>query len=294
MLSSFVKKPSLRCSHWLSKLLLPSAIVALGLLASAESTVAANKKSTIGIPYSSEPLDYEIETLPSHYRGHSISEVQQKIKPPRDKGEYEKTEAYEAKISHWKSLSFLGNVTPADFLAFELSSSTAPATISFGYDADREELKTTVTFDESHALSGPGTWLETNRRTKALGSHIGMTGMGVKFRVNSYFISSTGLAIGGGVLHREFTFTKPLPVEEALQIKPNLAAFAIVSLASPYKVNERTIETASLSDPNERLTQFTGLHVWLKSIWLVNKKTGDVLVKYEGPFTSCLNYICNF
>ena len=289
----FRKKMAYPYSHTLVRFFLLAAIVAVGSVAPAGNAATSNKSLTGKFSYSSEPLDYSVEKLPPHFQGHNLFEAIQKIKPPRNKGEFEKTKDFEARVARWKSLPFLGSITPTDFLAFELGA-FSPETVSYQYDADREELKVTV--QKEYHSSPPGTWIETFRHSKTLGSYIGVTGMGVKLRVTKHSINSVGIAVSGDVLilSDPFSFTKSIPVEEAQQLKPNLAAFAIVTLASPYKVNERTSETASLSDPNERLTQFSGLYVWLKSIWLINKKTGDVLVKYEGPFTSCLNYICNY
>lgn len=266
---------------------------AVDAIAPAANATPLKKSAITGkVSFATAPIDLSIEELPPKYQGHSVLEILQKIRPPRDKGEFEKTDEYEARIAHWKSLPILGSITPSDFLAFELSASMAPDAISVKYDADQEKLTTTVTF-ETHNGSGPGGWLTTFYRSKVLGSHIGVTSMNVKFRVKSHLGTSVGLSVGG-VGNSQFSFSKSLSIDEARRLRPNLAAFAIVSLASPYKVDMRTTETASLTDPNEWLNQFLGLHVWLKAIWLVNQNTGEIILKNEGPFHTCFNYICSY
>lgn len=239
--------------------------------------------------YSTTPFDITVERLPKNYKGHNVLDIFQKLIPPQPKGEFEKTEEYETRIARWKESTILGKITAKDNLAFEFSEFLAPHTLSVGYDADRELLTANIyfqrNFDSAHAQ-----WLETFYRSKNLGSHTGITRMGVKFRVTSHIGTSVGIKVKDPIKY--ISITKPYSREEARSVKDSIRAYVIATLEEPYKVDESNSTTASLDDPDEWLKEYFGLYVSLKAIWFVNAKTGEVIAKSEPPFVECRDGIC--
>ncbi len=249
----------------------------------------ANAKKEIAA-YATAPFDPTSEKLPTNYRGHNILDMLKKLSPPRAKGEFEKSEEYEARVTRWKETAFLGKVTPIDLLAFEVSEFLAPDALSVKYDADREEITATISFENHYLDSGEARWLETFYQSKNLGSHIGVTRMGIKFRVTSYLGTSVGLGIKEQI--EPVSISKPMSRDEALRVKTAISAYAITNLAEPYKIDDSMSSTASLDKPSEWLTKYWGLWVNLKAIWFVNRRTGEVIAKVEAPFAQCKYGIC--
>lgn len=267
-------------------------VIAVTLAATSTLVYAANKtkKAQSANAYSAEPLDREVSQLPPNYRGHDVVVLHQKINVPAAKGEYEKTEEYEARVARWGKAPILGSITPSDTFAFEVSQTLAPINISMTYDADKEQLASTIKFKSEHFASGNARWLDIAFSSKELGSHIGITGMGVKFRVTSHSASRIGLVIAEPI--ENVSMTTSIPRDDASKIKPQLVVFAIAALAPPYKFTEQTAVTASLSSPSEWLIRYSGLNVDLKAFWLVNRLTGEIVAKNEGPFPLCSYKVC--
>lgn len=276
---------------------LASLILAVSSFAHAADTGQARKPNEArtgakkeNIAYATVPFDTAVERLPAKYQGHSVLDIFKKLSPPRSKGEFEKSEEYEARLTRWKDTAFLGKITPTDVLAFEISEFLAPDALSVKYDADKEEMTATISFENHYFDSGQARWLETFYQSRNLGSHIGITRMGVKFRVTSHLGTSVGLGIKEQI--DPISISKPMPRDEALRVKHAIRAFAITSLAEPYKIDYSTSSTASLDRPSERLTKYWGLWVNLETIWLVNVTTGEVIAKAEAPFSQCSYGIC--
>lgn len=179
-----------------------------------EATAGAKKGN---IAYATVPFDVSVEKLPASYQGHSILDILKKLSPLRPKGEFEKSEEYESRLTHWKETPFLGNLVPTDVLAFEISGFLAPDALSVKYDADREEMTATISFENQYFDSGTARWLETFYQSKNLGSHIGTTRMGIKFRITSHVGTSVGLGVKEQI--QSIKISKQLPRDEALSIK---------------------------------------------------------------------------
>lgn len=272
------------------------ALLIVTFFLNAQATTAGEKaspkllqKTTSKQIYSTTPFDMTIERLPKNYKGHNILDIYQKLTPPRSKGEFEKTEEYEGRIARWKESTILGKITTKDNLAFEISEFLAPDTLTAEYDADKELLTVMLLFENQY-FPNKARWLEIFYRSKNLGSHTGITRMGVKFRVTSHIGTSVGLAVKEQI--QTISITKPYSRDEARSIKNTIRAYAIATLEEPYKVDASTSTTASLDDPDEWLKQHFGLYVSLKAIWFVNTKTGEVFAKSEPPFVECRYGIC--
>lgn len=251
------------------------------------SSPAAKKGSST---YVSVPFDVTTDKLPAHYQGHGIFDILKALTPPKARGEFEKSEEYDARLTRWKETPYLGTITPADVLAFEVTDFLAPDALSIKYDADKEEMTAKISFEQRYFDSGDARWLETFYQSKNLGSQMGITRMGVKFRVTSYLGTSVGLGVKEKIA--PISISTPLLRDEALRVKRAIRVFAITNLAEPYKINDSTSSTASLDRPSEWLTRYFGLWVNLKAIWLVNVITGDVIAKVEAPFAGCTYGIC--
>lgn len=234
------------------------------------------------VPNATTPFDLTAERLPENYAGHSVLGIYQKLIVPRPKGEFEKSEEYEARITRWKESAILGKVTPTSTLAFEISEFMAPGALSVKYDADKEELTANISFESHHFDFDRVQWLETFYQSKNLGSHIGITRMGVKFRVTSHIGTSIGIGTKDEI--EPISITKAYSRDEALRVKSSIRAYAIATLHEPYKIDNSTSSTASLDSPDEWLTRYLGLYVRLYAIWIVNAKTGEVIAKSETHF----------
>jgi len=252
-----------------------------------QSKVAGKSAS---IAYATTPFDISAERLPAKYQGHSILEIHKKRTPPRPKGQFEKSKEYDDRVAKWKGVPFLGKITPGDILAFEIPDFLAPSSLVMEYDADSEKLKATVSFWNRWIGAEKSTWLQTFYKSKALGSYIGVTRMGVRFRVESN--SSVSVGLGVKEYLREMSIVKSVPRDEALRAKGVIRAYAIASLADPYIIDYSDSSTASLDSPNEWKNKYFGLWVNLRAIWLVNWLTGEVVAKSEFPFTECRYSAC--
>ena len=62
----------------------------------AAATPASQKSGTA---YSTVPYDPQVDKLPPNFAGHSVLGIFQKFSPPKPKGEFEKTDEYEARLA---------------------------------------------------------------------------------------------------------------------------------------------------------------------------------------------------
>lgn len=240
--------------------------------------------------FSTSPFDSTSEKLQNNYRGHNILEILQKINPPSEKGEFEKTSEYEARVDHWKESPFFGSLTPTSTLAFEFSEALSPHAIDTQYDADKQELTIRVFLQNKYLEGGRARWLETFSQSKNLGSRVGITRMGIKFKVTDYIDTKVGLAIKDQI--GAITTKLHIPSEEAPSIKKNVVGYAIGKIVSPYKVMESQKTNASLDEPFETTTNTWGVWLNLSAILIINRSTGEAITKIEAPFTECKYGVC--
>lgn len=250
----------------------------------------SEKDSKSTITFAITPFDLTAEKLPENYAGHSILDIYQKLVIPKSKGEFEKSEEYEARLDRWKATPILGKITPSDTLAFWVSELSAPDVLSLQYDADTEKLTANIAFGHYYGDTGDVRWLEMFYNSKSLGQYMGITRMGVKFRVASHAASRIGIGVTESI--EPISLSKDISRDEAVRIKPLLRVFAIVTLDEPYKLDGTKSVTASLDDPNEWLIKYRGLYVNLKAILIVNKKTGEIIARADAPFKRCDYGIC--
>lgn len=262
--------------------------VALGL--TPVNAASSNKKAAIKhksksqqISFSTNAFDLSVERLPANYIGNDLIDIYQKMQLPREKGEFEKTEEFESRIAFWKTKPILGSIRPGDLLAFELSEGIAPDVLSIKYNADEEQITATINIVPQFFHSDSQGWLGIFYTSKQIGSRIGTTGMGVKKRVKSFVASNIGLCMPEPT-DFSIILSKSMPRDEVLRIKPRLRVLAIVSIVSPYKVDYTETSEASLSDPREWLVYYRGFYVDLKSIWLIDYVSGEIIMKKDGPF----------
>ena len=252
-----------------------------------QNTEQAKKTSTAN---ATVPFDIDVERLPPKYQGHSILDIYKKLALPRPKGEFEKTEEYDARVIRWKKTTILGKITPTDVLAFEVAAFLAPDALSVSYDADSETLTATVSFEDRYFDSGKARWLETFYTSKNLGSYAAVTRMGVKFKVTGHLGTSLGLGIDEQIA--PISISKSYARADAQRIKNSIRAYAIATLTEPYKIDSEASTTASLDKPDEWLNKYFGLWVSLKAIWFVNVATGEIIAKSEAPFLLCSYSVC--
>lgn len=234
------------------------------------------------------PFDESIQQLPPRFSGHDVLGIHKKLQPPR-KGEFEKTADFEARYAAWSERAFMGSLRPSSVLAIEVSQVLAPGTISVDYSADSEELNIKLSFERHNVSDQKARWLETFYTSKNLGPRLATTRMGVKFRVTSHLGSSVGIAMREQLQNVAVSIKSP--PEQARLLKTKLTSFAIVSLVEPFSVYEEEASTASLDKPEEWLTRRFGVWATLKSVWIVNRETGEVLQKIDS-FPRCKYDTC--
>lgn len=244
----------------------------------AQKKPAPNKAPTL---YSTAPFDPTIERLNANGRFHDLLAIAKHLHPPRERGEYEKSDEYETRVANWMTTKFYGELKPTDILAFPAIPKIAPDTVNFEYDADAELLRVKVACEQDPYLAH-GCWLETSYNSKNLGSRIGTTRMGVKFRVTSHVALSVGLGVKEPILNIRFSI--PMDRDTAIKLKNRLGILAVGRMASPYAIEKTLSSTASLDDPKESLTYYQILHFHLQEIWLFDVQSGDVLHKQRPPF----------
>ena len=247
-------------------------------------------QSQTAAKYDLAPFDDSAKQLKPSYRGHDLFEVMKKIKLPPTKGEFEKTEEFEARLAKWQSSTIVGTVTYADLLAFELVQGLSPDSLKVEYDADAEEFKVKVNFENHTFSSNRERWLETFYTSKNLGSRNAVTRMGIKFRVTSHTGTSVGIAIPQSVEAIEIKVKGSR--DQAIAMKSAIRAFAVVKLFEPYKILENTSSTASLDSPDEWYNAYLGVSATLESLIIVDIRSGEILSRINAPFPTCSYNIC--
>jgi len=240
--------------------------------------------------YETNPFDLEKARLPENYRGHDLLGILGKFKVPAAKGEFEKTEEFDARMAKWQAAPFLGSLAPASLLAVEVNPRLAPDALKVDYDADDETFKIALNFENQHFKSGQYRWLETFYNSKNLGTRNATTRMGIKFQVKSFNGSSVGIAIPQSIEAVSLNFK--FPRSDAPSVKPLIRAFAVVKLVDPYRVLEEQTRTASLDSPTEWINQYLGIVSTLEAVLVVNIRTGEVLARAGTPFATCSYGVC--
>lgn len=261
------------------------------LLCSLQNINAANKaitkKKTQELQYSTVPFNESIEKLPINFIGHDLVRINEKIVLPKPKGEFERSEEYDARLERWKQSPIIGKISPKDTMAFMVSESMTNA-LSVKYDADTEVLTVGLSFEyPSFESKSETSWLEMFYNSKNLGSQNGVTRMGIKFRYNNWLGLSTGLVVKKtdedryNIKRNDIVITEKFSREVIQKIKPFLGVLVIGTLEEPYNMVYISNNTASLDDPNDWTTYYKGLYFNIKSIWVINRLTGEIVAKSD-------------
>lgn len=229
-----------------------------------------------------QPFDSSVQRLPRHYSGHNLLEVMQRVRPLAMKSEFEKTEEFEARSARWMKTPYLGTLTPGSLLAFAIIPGLSPNGLKIDYNADQEIFTAKVSFEDRTFSSGSFNWLETFYSSKDLGTRNAVTRMGVKFQVTTYVGSSVGVAIPQTL--GPVSVTIPVSRVEALSLKNQIRAIAVVKLFEPYRISENTAKSASLDEPTEWHNSYVGVSATLDSVLFVNWQTGEILARQDAPF----------
>ncbi len=227
------------------------------------------------------PFDLAANTLPPNYQGHKLLDIYYKLALPTPKGEFETAEEYQSRVALWKTKNILGRISPTDYLAFKITDVLSPNVLLVEYNADKEEMSFTVDLKYEYFDRAFIRWLELSYESKKRGTYIGITPMNVKFRVATYAARSIGVAIKGNV--KDVKIKTAYQREQALRDKQYLKALAIGTLSEPYKWTNTTVVKASLDHPEEWRTEYLGLCLELKAIWIVHQITGEVVAKMTLP-----------
>jgi hypothetical protein len=231
------------------------------------------------------PFDRAADVLPANYQGHSVLEVMKALNAVPKKREFERTEEFDARLAKWADTPFRGSLTPGSLFAFEVPPKLSLATQKIDYDADAEILTVNVHLKNRFLGTEPIRWLETFGDFKTLGARSAVTRMGVRFRVEMFEYTSVGLAFPE--MLNSIAVAIPMPRRDAQSIKPNVTVFAVATVREPFKVYERDDLTASLDDPRQAKRTYLGLYIDLQSVWVVDRRTGQVLGKSAAPFKRC-------
>jgi hypothetical protein len=237
------------------------------------------------------PFDFAVTTLGPNYSGVNTQVIADSLKTSgiaSPKGEYETSSAYADRQR--------GTTLPFQSIAFLLNGKGRMGyggSVSTSYDADKQILD--VLFVLSKRKIGAreifgiydldGTILQSDH-------YLGTNAFGATADVTSLRTKSYSLAIDDGtwLTHRTIGYAlEPakidlpikMPPEKAKDLSGYLGILLVGSLQSPWVSQGLSFTSATLANPVDSANIRTYLHFAPISIWLFDKRTGDVLFKFS-------------
>lgn len=218
------------------------------------------------------------------YAGHDLRIVYKSLEArgKREKGEFETTDAFNARMEQEDKLPLFGSVNKTDNLALLISD---PET---GYNADNQSFKillpTEWSSQDKYMLGIKGQ--EISRETK---TYTGGNTYGARVNVKSYSSSTSVLAITN---HMDFApegstpidryvriVVENVPVDIAKKLKGNLSAVCVFKLELPFIATDGFLSKPAISDPTEVFKYNELIFGRISSVIIFNKKSGKVLYK---------------
>jgi hypothetical protein len=247
------------------------------------SNPAPNAPSEFHSMFDETPFNLSASKLPGDYWGHSclgVSDALSSRMQSLKKDEFESTEAYNARVASLPPVSFGKGLTSNDVLAFEGSS----VDLSSSYNADSQTL-----FAVDSLVYSGDEWKSQRSRVKMAariqeesGTYVGTNGFGATKDISKAVYKICGLDFRSDQFNSLPTkFEIAMPPEEAKKHKANLAVLYIgkVSIDQPSVTMYYFNQKPSFNSPKEMEESGWIFNFQPSEIWLIDKKTGEVLAK---------------
>ena len=283
-----------------STLLLTVSVMLLSIRAldSAPMKVAALKRSSVkpssAPDFSDLPFNVSAHEIPLNYKGHNVKQIYEtlaeRITP---KGEYETTGAFKTRIGNLSHATLFGSLKFDSDLAFVTKADST-------YNADRNVMElqffiaAPTTGIASMRFNDEGVFT-TNSAILSKTLYLGENGFGAKRQVTKTISKNYPLFLSGWATlplkKSESGFASsspegrldiPMSVGAAKAVKGNVKIALIYNLQYPYVAKNVSYKKATINFPYESETRSYYIRGVLKSLWVYNGKTGQVLVQLNN------------
>ncbi len=275
----------------LAALVLFVSLLSFPIVARADDAPAADLVSGAG--YSTVAIDPSATKLPNGYMGQDPAACFVNIvhKVATTKGEFETTEAYNARLAKLKTAPVVGSLSVGDVYAFKLM----PDIVSSDYDADKQilhvRMKATRTVDPFDGPLDDMQSLELKDTAVSVDQHDATNGFGAQTTVTEAKDNEVDLLpmnikafkLSDTDDYKTQLTNVPLPLSTAPAVKPNIAILAIGHLqvfkGNNYIGTLTNTHEATFSNPYQLETLHAYLIMQVDQFWVFNTQTGDVYAK---------------
>jgi hypothetical protein len=253
----------------------------------------AQQENTPKCIYSTEPINLDVDQLPSGYCGHDpeiIAKVFMDRKKNEAKSEFETTEAWRARVQGEAQSPITGSLYVNSIFGFM-------ADLQSSYNADQGMLQTELRLKMVTASDGSyiddyvGIMAKNNSRDVGTET-VSVRGQLIKvtmYTVESYEVGFANIGhfpLGtyqpeGGPTRPKIVMNPPISADPdtAKRLKVSLRALVVCKLAAPFTTVRPVRQSASESQPFAVLGKMVTLHADLLQIWLYDLATGKVLTR---------------
>ena len=230
-------------------------------------------------------FDFSTTNIGKNYKGHDCLKIASSLKSRKlKKDEYETTEEFNRRIIENLTTPLYGSLRGNDVLALVRKSRLEP---TLKYDADTHKLTINVNVSGQLIFIGRNSYssdtLELSHGKES--SYLGTNAFGATVRVKKIESKACSVAFS----QPKFDIRNPLLIEipnikpeEARYLKGNIDIIYIGNLEEPYIGDIFKHLAATIDSPTEITTTGDAIIIKIEEIWLINKITGDVLIKKKN------------
>jgi len=233
------------------------------------------------------------QTVGANFQGDDIVFITSKVKVSsalKPKSEFETSQEYARRLEHANSNQLMPGISGQTLLAFSLEETEILGEIKADYDADARALSITLDTEPMTFTSDPGRpELDTLRVRAVFRSgrvYTAQNVFGATQKVTERVIDVYGLAFeqDSSLFPKyphvsEFDTSISLGPEQARSLKSSLGLILICKLAQPWYRESISGHEATFDNPNETLEVLKFLQVVPQELWVINKRTGEVVLK---------------
>jgi hypothetical protein len=251
------------------------------------------------------PFDIQVNKLPPHFKGHDIKSIYRELAARRgkaEKGEFETTPEFEARIKRENDAPILGGLHKDSYLALVIENASGEAI----YDADLKTMtmavalssgaKNSYTPSDKKALTSIGnSRLEKYEASNAFGAKTivdRISGIDYNIAFSNYMSFGLSRYLNSDRAKRGVTddifandvILAQIPMDVALArgAKARLKILAIVKLVEPYTYEGTHYSKPTMDSPSEYFIQYYFLNTELIELWIYDDATGQVLLKKKA------------
>lgn len=235
-------------------------IGALLLLVSCVTFAAENK------------IDVSMEVLPKGFKPSSFNEVYTSKRPSTPiKGEFEPTARYETRLATWTEKQ---QVKASNNYGFFI-----PFTLN--YDADSEMFSIEIAFTSVYDY-GEHTYIEMVRKPTPTGSYTATNLFGAQFVIQKSTVYLDRLEVSSSFTdYTQHSLELNATPVEAKKLSDNIAVLIYGSAVPPFTVGKKFVFEPTVKDPRDITYIQRDIFIQPIGVWIVNKRTGKILLTYE-------------